>query len=275
MLAELRGRVDSALEQGLPPSSVLGPSGAKYSPTERSERATSLRIQELCAEFRRRSRGHRAMAFAAQGIITLSIFGGIYLFGFAGQIAAGERRILIEVSGEAVKQVRSLREVSENNLFRAESEMRALKATRLSPQIEDSLNTESLRLKGRIESERANIAASQEAEAQAMRQISQTAINNDQTILAITTKIGSVLLLLFFVKVLVSIFRYYSRLATFYDSRADALASFMYLAPMSLAELSALISPDSLDFERSPDSPEPPSLTLIKELAALRGKGAA
>lgn len=275
--AELQARIDRARDEGVPVNSVVD-----YAPQRMPaiERATSLQVRELTAEFRRRSRAHRFMAFGAQILITLSIFGGIYLFGFAGQIAADERRTLVAISSDAVTATRKIRDISELELSRAQADLfvaRKSLSEQNTPRNDQllSVQLEVERLERKIAAEKSNIATSHEVEAQAMKQMNTTASSQDQTILAITTKVGSVLLLLFFVKVLVSIFRYYSRLSIFYDSRADAFASYASLAPMTLLELTSLISPDSLDFERAADAPEPPSLTLVKELASLRGKGGA
>jgi hypothetical protein len=65
-----------------------------------------------------------------------------------------------------------------------------------------------------------------------------------------TTRLGAVLLLLFLVQILLSIYKYTSRLSTFHSSRADGLS----LLPASVpwAELTRFLSPDALDFGKSP-----------------------
>ena len=115
-----------------------------------------------------------------------------------------------------------------------------------------------------------------EAEAQAAAKIRNAlAPTNDQLVLTLTTRIGSVLLLLFFAKILVSIFRYYVRLSMFYQSRADTLSLQHVDLNLTLTEIATLFSTESIDFEKSSEPNASAILAAIKELKSLYGKGGA
>jgi hypothetical protein len=70
----------------------------------------------------------------------------------------------------------------------------------------------------------------------------------------LSTRIGAVLILVFLVRVLVTMYRYNIRLATYYDGRGDALQVF----GLNLGELKkfvAFASPESVEFDTAPKSP--------------------
>lgn len=80
-----------------------------------------------------------------------------------------------------------------------------------------------------------------------------------------TTRIGIVILLLFLVQILVPLFRYYARLAAFFDSRADVLV----LAGSNYDDLEKLInalSTENIDFGKLPVPPTQSAYELAKEV---------
>jgi hypothetical protein len=68
------------------------------------------------------------------------------------------------------------------------------------------------------------------------------------------TRFGVVLILVFLVQILVSLYRYNMKLSAFYFGRADALVLFGRL-PNTLRALVDIISPDKLDFGKPPRTP--------------------
>jgi hypothetical protein len=70
----------------------------------------------------------------------------------------------------------------------------------------------------------------------------------------------------------VTLYRYSSRLAAFYDSRADAL-QLVPIEAFDSAETSvAVLGPDKLDFGKTPRSAIENAVDLAKEILKLRKK---
>ena len=91
---------------------------------------------------------------------------------------------------------------------------------------------------------------------------------------------GIILLILFLVQILVSLSRYDTRLAAFYDARADAL---LLTDPGSLPQrtlnvdeidkLMAALSPDALDFGRAPRTVTEQAGQMARDLFRMGGRG--
>jgi hypothetical protein len=86
--------------------------------------------------------------------------------------------------------------------------------------------------------------------------------------------------LLFFVTILVSLYRYSMRMAAFYDSRADSLMLLLAWgdsAPGKIQDLDGAvkaISPDTYDFGKPPKNPVDQSIELAaKILDATKRRG--
>jgi hypothetical protein len=88
----------------------------------------------------------------------------------------------------------------------------------------------------------------------------------------LATRLGSVLILLFLVQILVTLYRYTIRVAAFYDGRADAIL-FASLASTNLSFMDAgtFFTPTNVDFGKVPRSPAEHALELVKE-SFLSGK---
>ncbi len=86
----------------------------------------------------------------------------------------------------------------------------------------------------------------------------------------VSTRIGSVLILIFLVQILVGLYRYNIRLAAFYDARADALEALATasaaLDVRKLRILTLLWSPDQIGFGKEPRSPLDAAIDLTKEM---------
>jgi cbb3-type cytochrome oxidase subunit 3 len=93
-------------------------------------------------------------------------------------------------------------------------------------------------------------------------------------------RIGVMAFLLFFVTILVSLYRYSMRMAAFYDSRADSLMLLLAWgdsAPGKIQDLDGAvkaISPDTYDFGKPPKNPVDQSIELAaKILDATKRRG--
>jgi len=88
----------------------------------------------------------------------------------------------------------------------------------------------------------------------------------------LSKRLGSVLLLIFLVQILVTLYRYSSRLAAFYDSRADAL-QLSKDGAFNSAEVSiGVLGPERVDFGKEPRSPIENSIELAREILRLQKK---
>jgi len=96
--------------------------------------------------------------------------------------------------------------------------------------------------------------------------------SNSTLISSISTRIGAVFILLFLVQVLVSMYRYNTKLSAFYDARADILEITGKLEAVPLEFLSDLLSPDSLDFSKEGKGPADQAVELTKHLLSKSGK---
>lgn len=91
---------------------------------------------------------------------------------------------------------------------------------------------------------------------------------NDRTIYLIsslTTRFGAVLILLFLVQTLITLYRYNTRLAAFFDSRADVLELLREATSDKLATLVQLFAPEAIDYGRLPRTPSEQLLAIAKE----------
>ena len=81
-------------------------------------------------------------------------------------------------------------------------------------------------------------------------------------------RITAILLIVFLVQILTGLYRYNTRLAGFYDARADAILVVEF-SGMRFDKLVELLSPDHLTFGRQPKSPANSAVDLAREI--LRG----
>lgn len=68
----------------------------------------------------------------------------------------------------------------------------------------------------------------------------------------VTTKVGIIVLLLFLVQILVPLYRYFTRLSFFYDSRADILELVGETSEFDLEKLLSIFSPETINFGKEP-----------------------
>jgi hypothetical protein len=98
---------------------------------------------------------------------------------------------------------------------------------------------------------------------------------NQRLVSELSTRVGSVMILLFLVQILVTMYRYNTRIASYYDARADALdlvAETLSLDPNLKIEdwgkLVAQISPDNVDFGKMPKTPASEIIESIRDLTS-------
>jgi hypothetical protein len=79
---------------------------------------------------------------------------------------------------------------------------------------------------------------------------------------------GSSLILVFLVQILVHLHRCNIRLAAYHNARADTFELFGESQEESLEVLVRILSPDALDFGKTPDSPAEHAVELAREVMA-------
>lgn len=89
-------------------------------------------------------------------------------------------------------------------------------------------------------------------------------------ITAISTRIGAVILLVFLVQILVPLYRYVMRLASFYEARADTIEFLIGVGtPVNHRQFDMIaraFSPDGIDFSTAPPSPVEQAVKLVQEI---------
>lgn len=94
-------------------------------------------------------------------------------------------------------------------------------------------------------------------------------VNQENVISTLSLRIGSVFVLLFLVQILISFYRYNTRLANYYDARADVLQLISPSPEIKFETLVSALSPDVMDFGKMPATPTEQVLDLAKEVAKL------
>ncbi|MBG6209770.1 NAD-dependent DNA ligase [Labrenzia sp. EL_126] len=88
------------------------------------------------------------------------------------------------------------------------------------------------------------------------------------SLIAVTaTRVGAIFLSIYLIQILLSIFKYYTRLSAFYKGRATALLG---VGDEKAEELLATLSPENIDFAKTPSLPYEKVLELAKEAVAKK-----
>lgn len=83
------------------------------------------------------------------------------------------------------------------------------------------------------------------------------------------TRIGSIIILLFLVKILIPLYKYNIKLASYYDARADAL-KLLWIDlsggdPLNtFIQLTPALTPQDIDFSKAPETPTEQTIQLLK-----------
>lgn len=92
------------------------------------------------------------------------------------------------------------------------------------------------------------------------------------TISTLTTRVGAILILIFFVQILFALYRYNMRLAAHYDGQADAFELASDRPDLDLAMLADMLSVRHIDFGKTPRTPSDQVIQLVKG-GLSRGQG--
>ena len=216
--------------------------------------SSSPSIKALVVSLRRRARFLRATSWITLFLSFLAIAFGLLVFTRAGEIAQRDilsQRLTEELylskfrNAEALGRIQQLLQSSGRDAL---SELEEIKTIR-----------------GEIERN------SQRAE-QALRSIESSGSNGQLLFFlsTVSTRLGSVLILIFLVQILLSVYRYSVRLVSYYDSRADALL--LYTGPDAdqLQKLVSTLSAERVEFGKSPTTPAEQATELIKSVASLK-----
>ena len=194
-------------------------------------------VKQIAQKFRVRAKRLRNSAVITLFLILLALGVGMYLFVFSGNIAINElAAVQVKLGDFKIQTVPSATEAATTG--------EAIKT------VEDRIN---------------------KLEKEVSKTRDQTG-SNIYLVSTVTTRIGAILILLFLVQILVSLYRYNIRLAAYYDARADG---FELMAVEKLEDIEAVIrilSPENIDFGKQPTSPASHAVELAKEVLSIKGK---
>jgi hypothetical protein len=213
-----------------------------------TESAPAVRI--VVHGLRKRARVAALGANASLALIVISLVGGLFLFRSAEASAASG-----QIEG-AVRyretELESLRYEFRDLLYREQ------KDTSPDPEVKERLRN----LQKQIDDARSDL-----------REMSKSNLHPDMSMTylwsVLSTKIGSSLLILFLVQILITLYRYSTRVAAFYEARADALQIASEVDGLSLKDLVDALSADKVDFGKAPI---PPSQMIFDAVRAALGR---
>jgi len=199
-------------------------------------------------------------------LIFLCAAGGLYIFAHSEQLALDER------SAKWRDQLRLARTDQLNSQYRlGEIERAGNVESGTLESIADS-TAELRRENNRLNAAKASFEQAEAALAEYSKQDSSFKI---WLIVSLgTLRLGSAALIIYLVQIFVGMYRYNTRMAAFYDARADALEMVGGTAHQAdLAALVALLSADKLNFGREAKSPVEHATQLAGELVgAVKGE---
>jgi hypothetical protein len=210
-------------------------------------------VRVVVFQLRRRAARLRLVARFTLFLILITLVGGLYTFGWAEQIAAKaqlERKLSLQSDVQETQDYI----ISLKDRIRVEEDPSKKKF------LEEQLNG--------IQSRLAHL------ESLSRYDSARSTSQSDSTYLVsvVSTKLGSALILLFLVQILVTLYRYNVRFASFCDSRADVLQLLTTSQHIPMEKVVALLAPDKLDFGKTPPSPVQNAIDIAKEIASFRGK---
>ena len=238
------------------------------------------RIINVIVKLRRRAVSLRRQAVLSLVITLIALSAGLYLFYFAEEISDRS-------SADLLAALRHTSLSASTALDRAQSD-----AERERIGAEEFITLQGLTPKERNAAVMtAHVASATDAVKTAATEIRQsldsiekhllsltTGDRTRQMISAIATRVGAILLIVFLVQILVSLYRYNTRSAAYYDARADALELSLdeqgILQLERLELLSSIITPERIDFGREPKSPTEAGLEFAKVLMTSRNERA-
>jgi hypothetical protein len=218
-------------------------------------------VATLIKRLRRSARLLKTGALLTLFAIVAIVVGGTWLFIEVGGIAASELDFSTRVTGISIEQ---MKDVTDGIFRRTEDDAvdRLIKAKASDP--------ESRKI---IDDFKAEVEAGQKLAAgvgeRIKEQLSRAASPSDAkvwqaTISSSVARLSAVGLLLFLVQLFVTLYRYNYRLGAYYSARADALELLPDGSLEELHHLTALLSPDALDFGELP-KPSDQVMQLVRE----------
>ena len=258
---------------------------------------------QLMAALQRRVVWHRRIAAALMLTTLVAIGGGIALIFYAGELAKQQRgttvEALIERANDLSKKVDQIRSDAEGQIDAISVPPWQISNARNAV---DKLETEiagekdPIKLKdlnsqlSRAQAELGDINAQQAKRSDRIKDIyaqrdsqikpildSEKEVNAQITgssaILewnSILIRVSAVLLIVFLVQTFISVFRYMTRLAAYYQARLDALdlTRDTEITIADLHELSSVFSPESYDFGKPPRTPTEQAIEIAKTIVA-------
>jgi hypothetical protein len=239
--------------------------------------------QIVVCNFRTRAKRLRFAANVVLGLIVLSLSAGLYIFFSAGKLAAQEQNSSAYGYEAVVEKIKGLlsdrsenRRISLGQYINLSHVMSAVATSSTRP-ADSTLLEEAKDSLGRFTA--ASIDGEQ-SEDGLIRKVTEVLDRNLQTqrndenstalhvlISSLATRIGAVLIVLFLVQILITLYRYNVKLAGYCESRADALSIIddpsEFKQPLSA--LLALVYPE-LEFSRAPKTPASQILNVFKSV---------
>ncbi len=190
-----------------------------------NQEATSDKLSSIILNYRKKAKSLNRRSVFLLLLIFSSLITGILIFIYAGYITAStdnyeKRRILDKLD----------REISNIYYDYKASQIKNRKSASLK-NIEDYKNIYT-ELINRIEPLLKN---------------DKTEVDYINFFTTLTTRLGSILILIFLVQILTKLYRYSIRLSHYYYARADALEIHHFTPQIDLAALTGMLTPDSYD----------------------------
>lgn len=255
---------------------------------------------------RKRSQRLRFVAGITQALILMSLSAGLYLFINAEQFAS---KIDLDKELEITHEINNLKSNApeferkinfftnmKNGLEDKKSVLESSKAlittesnarnieSKIKGIEKDIINADSSirNIKSEVDAMNRTVSIYEKALSEPSRELSNDSDSKNQPpsntvflVSLLSTKIGSAITLLFLVQLLVYLYRYTVRLASFYDSRADILSIMKPDENLTLKKLNELLISENIGFGKQPTTPAKNIIDLIKALPEKRATNTA
>ena len=224
--------------------------------------ARALIVHSLRLRARRLQNTARSVLF----LIVATLFGGTAVFLTAGESARGEsdpRRVVLSELERSISRLRSTARAAAVAAAVAESSRAEVAA--------DAAAADAAAVAAAAAAAAKELNDAEQERNELAAEIATTPGTQDNVpayaISVLSTRVGSVLLLVFLVQILTTLYRYNTRLSAFLDARADAL-QLAGVGRTRFAQLVKLLSPDTVDYGRAPKSPARQAVALTENLRA-------
>jgi hypothetical protein len=219
------------------------------------ERETALTAEDpvkkgAVTALRERARRSRIAAMVVLVLVIISLVSGLGFFVFAGAIASREVRPAAQADyidlNEEFMRSRGLHMASPA-VFSSTSPPGPISAISGEPGGIGSLTDKQ---RDEIISKVNKLNEQNQSLWQAVQAFVSNSLATREAVASLSTRVGSIFILLFLVQILVSLYRYNIRLASYYDARADALQLASDTRSEEFFKLVLILSPEHLEFGR-------------------------